>query len=89
MFENLGSQKPPFLQFETHFRQITTLFYGSFLSHEVKQTRSCIQDESQLGYLLNNENKQKRVSLTYSFCGGNSQANWYVIAHEIQQGLNY
>ena len=33
MFENLGSQKPHFLHFETHFRQITTLFYSSFLSY--------------------------------------------------------
>ena len=33
IFENLGSQKPQFLHFETHFRQITTLFYISFLSY--------------------------------------------------------
>ena len=33
IFENLGSQKPHFLYFETHFRQITTLFYSSFLSN--------------------------------------------------------
>ena len=33
-FENLGSQKPHFLDFETHFRQITTLFYSSFLSYK-------------------------------------------------------
>ena len=33
IFENLSSQKPHFLHFETHFRQITTLFYSSFLSH--------------------------------------------------------
>ena len=32
-FENLGSQKPHFLHFETLFRQITTLFYSSFLSY--------------------------------------------------------
>ena len=53
------------------------------------RTRSCIQDESQLGYLLTIENKQKRVSLSYRFCGGNSQASLYVIARETQQGLNY
>ena len=33
IFENLGSQKSHFLHFETHFRQITTLFYSSFLSY--------------------------------------------------------
>ena len=33
IFENLGSQKAHFLHFETHFRQITTLFYSSFLSY--------------------------------------------------------
>ena len=33
IFENLGSQKPHFLHFETHFRQITTLFYSGFLSN--------------------------------------------------------
>ena len=32
-FENLGFQKPHFLHFETHFRQITTLFCSSFLSY--------------------------------------------------------
>ena len=32
IFENLGSQKLHFLHFETHFRQITTLFYSSFFS---------------------------------------------------------
>ena len=33
IFENLGSQKPCFLHFETHFRQITNLFYSSFVSY--------------------------------------------------------
>ena len=33
IFENLGSKKLHFLHFETHFRQVTTLFYSSFLSY--------------------------------------------------------
>ena len=37
IFENLGSQKPPFLHFETHFRQITNLFYSNFLSYNPGQ----------------------------------------------------
>ena len=33
IFENLGSQKPHFLHFETHFRQITTFVLQQLLSY--------------------------------------------------------
>ena len=38
IFENLGSKKLHFLHFETHFRQVTTLFYSSFLSYYIIST---------------------------------------------------